>query len=327
MVVLICAILIFPLISSLQLQVATYNIANYNDHGNWTERVDMISSILLDTNADIIAMQEPRFDPDEPTSRKFYQNQAEEILYRMTNDDFYKEFRFRRGWIKRSRKWDRGSSIVTQPTMYYPLNGDDVPLPPGVDALNPGGTRWEGSSIISRRRILETGTRFLTRTTYCQDANLRATQMASFDITSSEPRFRHATRHAHLGEHNILYVFNAHFGLEGPCLLTNVQETMEYMNVYRHSPVLLVGDMNAQPDHPAIKQLAAAGYVDLWQKLYPTQPGYTFSSDFPVKRIDYGWANKYLADTISQITVFGKDPATDGTFASDHLGLVFTFDL
>jgi len=322
--ILICALI--GVVDSIQLKVATYNIANYNDHGNWSERVDMISNILLDTDADIIAMQEPRFDPDEASSKKFYQNQAEEILYRMTNTDFYQKFQFRRR-NSHSLKWPPGASIVTQPSMYYPLTGGDIPLPSGVDGMNPGGSKWEGSSIIARRRILETGTRFLTRTVYCEDTNLRATQMASFDVTSTAPRFRHAVRHVHLGESNILYVFNTHFGLEGPCLMTNVQETIEYMEPFHRSPILLVGDMNAPPDHPALKQLAAAGFVDLWQKLYPKQPGYTFGADYPIKRIDYGWANKYLVDAITNVTIFGKEPASDGTFASDHLGLLFTFNL
>jgi len=296
----------------------------------------MLASILLDTNADIVAMQEPRFDPDEATSKRFYQNQAEEILYRMTNVDFYKEFRFRRAQQdqKLITRWRNGASIVSQPSMYYPANTIDVPLPAGVDGSLPEGSRWEGSAIISRRRILETGTRFLTKTPECSDTNLRATQLASFDVTSPDPRFMHRVRHAHLPENHIIFIYNSHFGLDGPCLWSNVQETIEYMSVHQNRLVLLVGDLNATPDHPSLQLLRDAGYVDLWAKLHPVpnpmnpkELGYTFPSNLPIKRIDFGWANPLLANYIQNIQVIGGEPNPDGTYASDHLGLLFTFDV
>jgi len=114
--------------------------------------------------------------------------------------------------------------------------------------------------------------------------------------------------------------------------------------------VLLVGDLNAAPDHPALQLLRDAGYVDLWEKLHPTTSdtplsitnpsmsismdpsvladlGLTFPSHNPIKRIDYGWANQLLMHYISNISVIGDDPNPDGTYASDHLGLLFEFDL
>jgi endonuclease/exonuclease/phosphatase family metal-dependent hydrolase len=253
----------------------------------------------------------------------------------MTNIDFYKEMKFRRAKKVQQlvTRWKNGASIVSQPSMYYPANTIEVPLPAGVDGRFPQGTKWEGSAIIARRRILETGTRFLTKTPECTDTNLRATQLASFDVTSQDPRFSHRVRHAHLLDHNVIFIFNTHFGLDGPCLWSNVQETIEYMAPHASNRlVLLVGDMNATPDHPALQLLRDAGYVDLWDKLHPnpiTQEdlGFTFPSDKPIKRIDFGWANKLLADYVCNITIIGNTPNPDGTYASDHYGLQFTFDL
>jgi len=118
--------------------------------------------------------------------------------------------------------------------------------------------------------------------------------MASFDVTSADPRFLHRVRHAHLLDNNILYIFNTHFGLDGPCLWSNVQETVEYLNLHKHRMVLLVGDLNATPNHPSLQLLRDAGYVDLWEKLHPVTSastfndlGYTFPSNNPIKRIDF----------------------------------------
>lgn len=314
-----CTMAVVAGATTIPFKVVTFNIANYNDHGNWDVRVKLIADALANADADVVALQETRFDPDQASTKQSYQNMAEQILMSMNQRGSY-----------------AGASLDSQPTMFYPVGGPQYPLP----AAQGSPSIWEGSSMMAKRKIVETGTRFLTKTTLCTDANLRATQYAMVDLSSARAststlhklhpnRTRTASTNSSLALPQQFYLFNTHFGLAGECLTNNARETVQYMQkLCADSPCLLVGDLNATPDNPALQELVKGGLVDLWAKLYPSLPGYTFPSTGAIKRIDFGWANAVLMKNgnLKKVSIIGTQPA-NGIFASDHFGLLFEFDL
>ena len=333
-------ILILLLSSSVSgLTIFSINLANYNDHPNWPIRMRLIADAIVAVNPDVIALQEPRFDPDYPTTTSTYQNAAEQVLYTLNRQGAY-----------------LGARIVTQPIMYYPTTScvnrvheshaklrtirqayssehqSCIPLElhEGLDAAHidasvstessyeyplPGSLApcnqtlfWEGIAIISKLPIEETGTRFLTKTNQCTDVNLRATQYISFSLTSSQ-RF---------------YLFNTHFGLDVTCQSDNAAETASFIkNIGSASDMkLLVGDLNALPTTPALSILTQSGLTDIWALLQPNTTGYTYPSNAPIKRIDYMLGNSIFSQSVKTINQTCTQPNDQGIYPSDHFGLI-----
>lgn len=282
------------------MKFVTYNLANYNDHPFWEQRVKMIAAELITQDADLIGMQEVRFDPDQPDTAKTYQNMAEMVLREIQNSD-------------KGKAAYKGARLVTEPAMYYDSKGEaqwQYPLPSAL------GTRqfWEGASILSRADIPVTGNRLLDFHPDGGDGNRRATQYAQA-----------------VGDTGALHVFNAHLSYDQAQFEQNIEETIEYMNQFS-GPALLMGDLNAEPRDPALQQLRDAGFVDLWAFLYPDDPGYTESHPAGEnKRIDYFWGNDEIKARAKSIELFGGKPSpneakpgSDEVYASDHLGLCLT---
>jgi endonuclease/exonuclease/phosphatase family metal-dependent hydrolase len=263
--------------------VMTLNLANYNDHGNWSERLQIIVGTIVDKNPDVIAVQEVRFDPAHPSTQSSYQSMAEQIVY----------------LLNRTRSY-AGVDIVSQPLVFYSDSAKHYPSPP------PHRQFWEGLAILSRQRVLETGSIFLTHTG--SDANLRGTQFAR--IASGDTPFT---------------VFNTHFGLDEAERESNARETLAYMNRFA-GPRLLVGDLNAEPGEPALTVLSKGGLTDLWAKLEPNQKGSTYPSCDPSARDDYVWGDATVATAATTIELVATQPV-NGTYASDHFGLLVTIAL
>lgn len=80
---------------------------------------------------------------------------------------------------------------------------------------------------------------------------------------------------------------------------------------------ILMGDTNATPDSLEMQMLAAAGLVDVGAVIGP-DPGHTFYSPAPDRRIDYIWTS---------LGVIPSDFNIPQTTASDHLPLVTTITL
>lgn len=299
----------FASTSGSNISIVTLNLANYDDHHHWSRRLQLIVRSLIAADADLIALQETRLNPDHPSSKRTYQNMASQVLNELNKHGAY-----------------IGAQLVTQPTMYYPtyisayentynmvlqmfysrklpspwkedvssmiIKGDNEGLRNyirkeyAMKGMLPGGyvnplakamldpdydnnktLLWEGSSIISKRRILETGTLFMTSPHNCKDINQRATQYISVDLDSSDSYLSPEENNRRKNP-NRFYLFNAHLGLEPACLISEVQDTTEYMN-RMSGPSLLVGDFNAEPWHPAWDYFRKAGLTDLWQHLHP----------------------------------------------------------
>ena len=131
----------------------TLNVANYEGHRNWPKRRELTAQAILECKADVIALQEIRLDPSQPTARESYQNMAEEILCALN-----------------AKGSHQGSQLVYQTAMFYPLIWYPLPGSPSQ--------QWEGLGIISAFPIMETGSCFLSKPANCNDRNLRITQYA-----------------------------------------------------------------------------------------------------------------------------------------------------
>jgi endonuclease/exonuclease/phosphatase family metal-dependent hydrolase len=141
------------------LELMTLNLANYDDHPDWPQRIQIIVDTILSGQPDVIAVQEVRFDPGQPTTQASYQGMAEQIVYLLNQSTAY-----------------AGLSIVSQPFMFYPDAACHYPAPPPDDRL------WEGLAILTRLPVTDTGAVFLTKTG--TDGNLRGTQYAAVTTPS-----------------------------------------------------------------------------------------------------------------------------------------------
>ena len=100
----------------------------------------------------------------------------------------------------------------------------------------------------------------------------------------------------------------------------------------RYEDVVLVGDMNFQPDDPVENAALDPSFIDVWPAMHPGDPGNTVDTDVntmrlqvkstPVrKRIDRVFLRSRHWRTRS-IELTGTRPIdVDGTFVSDHFGL------
>ena len=105
-------------------------------------------------------------------------------------------------------------------------------------------------------------------------------------------------------------------------------------------PVILAGDLNSDANQPswdngpAFTILQAAGFGDVWSKLHPHNPGLTwplFAEDPPgpaslQQRIDL-IMTRGAAIKSHAIQRTGLFPTAGGVWASDHAGVVGTFEL
>lgn len=286
----------------------TFNIANYDDHNNsksgyWIDRLSVIADVIIENKPDIIALQEIRFNPDQDSTKDSYQNMGEQVLSSLNGSGEY-----------------IGSQILTQPVMFYPETTEDFyPI-----LNNSGSVEWEGLSIISSPRVIETGssinipetgTRFLSIVNEAGDSNKRSVKYALMKSSTVQS----------------IYIFNCHYSYDIENFQQNVKETIEYMKPFLQFPCILMGDMNQTEANPeeniALKVKESFdlfrfhGLYDVWEKLNPNDPGYTDPEG--AQRIDYIWAN---FDNISSIEIVGNEPNDQGVYASDHYGLIAQID-
>lgn len=81
--------------------------------------------------------------------------------------------------------------------------------------------------------------------------------------------------------------------------------------------VVLLGDLNASPDHPEMLEIAAAGFVDAFAAAGPGGDGFTWPAGALDQRIDYVWTSPDLT-----VTDYSRPVST----ASDHLAVAVTVD-
>ena len=129
-------------------------------------------------------------------------------------------------------------------------------------------------------------------------------------------------------------VYNTHWSLSARARETNAYEVARFV-VERSGerPALLMGDLNAEPDNAPIRFLVgdesldgfSGDFVDCWNASNPGQPGYTYASFDPVRRIDYVMGRE-LPFGVRSARVIGGE-AIDGIYPSDHMGILVEIDL
>ena len=100
----------------------------------------------------------------------------------------------------------------------------------------------------------------------------------------------------------------------------------------RYSDVVLVGDMNFQPDDPIENAALDPSFVDAWPALHPGDPGYTVDTEINTMRLQVrSTPTRKRIDRVfvrsgnwraRSIELTGTQPFdAEGTFISDHFGL------
>jgi endonuclease/exonuclease/phosphatase family metal-dependent hydrolase len=128
-------------------------------------------------------------------------------------------------------------------------------------------------------------------------------------------------------------VFDTHFSLSPRARLLNARETARFIDEYGEEPSFLFGDLNCEPDTAPIQFLVGnleyegerTDFVDCWTSLRPDDPGYTYGSFDPVRRIDYALCRNAAPGLLDARVVGGE--AHDGVFASDHMGILIDVNL
>ena len=120
-----------------------------------------------------------------------------------------------------------------------------------------------------------------------------------------------------VGGGEVLAVLATHFHHEEEDSVHRMPQTRAILEAIEAHNTVLLGDLNAHPDHPEIVLIADAGFVDAFVAAGPPGDGFTWPTDELEKRIDYVWTSPDLT-----VTDFSLPMST----ASDHLAVAVTVD-
>ncbi len=120
-----------------------------------------------------------------------------------------------------------------------------------------------------------------------------------------------------IGNDDTVKVIATHFHhLEGGTAIRQLQ-VQTILNFWSDlGETVIMGDLNGEPNSSEIAALRRAGLVDVAKVMYTTPP-FTYSSDSPVRRIDYIWISGDL-----QVL----DASVPFSRASDHLPVIATIN-
>jgi endonuclease/exonuclease/phosphatase family metal-dependent hydrolase len=167
----------------------------------------------------------------------------------------------------------------------------------------------DGSAIISRYPFMAVDHTLLTLLPGLEDPNQRVLLTGLLETPFGPLR-----------------VFNAHFSWVYEQAALNVEEARAYLANFTE-PALFAGDFNITPETDILDGFREDGWMDVWGRLNPDNPGYTFEAPNPNLRIDYIWITPSLFQKLRGIEILvhhGVDP-TDRL--SDHLGLLAVFNM
>lgn len=183
----------------------------------------------------------------------------------------------------------------------------------------PGAGREEGLALLSRWPLASCDALALTRDA-ADDADHHQRIVLHAEIRTPAGAVRFC---------------NTHWSLSEQARARNAAQTRALIaRLARLAPVILVGDLNSLPDGAGARGLfgpAPSGErppCDAWAELHPDQPGFTFRSDNPSRRIDYiayDLSNGRFGRALDVQLACGD--AADGVYPSDHLGLTADFEI
>ena len=188
----------------------------------------------------------------------------------------------------------------------------------GARAYTPLKLLWMGNAILSKGK-LEDGSR------------LQLTQGPG-----SLGTFPRAVTHARIEVRPgaWLHVFSTHLhhkgGKESDAVrVTQARELLQFMRRHRPGPLVLMGDLNADPEDPCVRNLLGAGLRDAFAEANPGDQRGTNSNG--KRRIDYVMVDEPERPAISGVRVLGAwlhGPNTErGEMVSDHHAVVVSAEL
>jgi len=135
-------------------------------------------------------------------------------------------------------------------------------------------------------------------------------------------------------DRGFIHVFTTHFSLSPVARVSNAVEVERFIReTAGDDPAVVMGDLNATPAETCIRFLVGdevvAGrsgkFADCWTVSHPGEPGNTYPSWQPVKRIDYILA-RHLSGRIKEALILGDKPVDD-IYPSDHLAILADLDI
>jgi len=177
--------------------VLSYNLANYDHHHSWERRLPLLVEAIRQSQADVIALTEVRYNPvnafnaicdqywqthfpgASPPPNCSQMDTGDQVLYMLRHDPRYRE-----------------ATIYTEKAL--------APAPPP--------NTYEGLSIISRLPILNQN--YMTLKRAGSDANTRLAQWVEVQTPGG----------------STLWVYNTHFALDETGRMSNAQETLAQMH-------------------------------------------------------------------------------------------------
>lgn len=271
------------------LRVMTLNLNGYVEkHGEWTARRGLILSAIQSVQPDILALQAVAKD-----NRRFGgHDQATQLALQGASV---------------AGGTPASAPVEDRPGEHEPKGGYShiyfQPAAAAVDGIE------AGTAIVSRLPFAATDYLRLSLLPDLEDTTRRVVLMARFDRPNGP-----------------FYLFNAHFSWVREQLENNLAEALPWLTAVE-APALLVGDLNAPAGEGLLTLLREAGWVDAWETLRGGEPGHTFEAGQPSIRIDYAWANPYLAGRLSAIDIVCTEEGPAGEHVSDHYGLLVSIDI
>jgi endonuclease/exonuclease/phosphatase family metal-dependent hydrolase len=196
--------------------------------------------------------------------------------------------------------WGARSGFVDQATWLAEALGMQVFFAPIYTFPGAEGRpqdRQFGLAILSRHPITESTNHLLSRLSTQSDV----------PVPVPHPGFPQAR--IEIGGRSV-QVFNTHLDYRSDPVARKLQiGEMLRIIAEEHRPVLLLGDLNAEPGDPELEPLLER-LRDVWPS---ADDGFTYPSGSPVKRIDYILASPHF--TIDTVAVLSTD-------ASDHRPVV-----
>lgn len=141
----------------------------------------------------------------------------------------------------------------------------------------------------------------------------------SWVIGSPDPASRCVIRVKIRDPEEDFHLFVVHFSWEEEQVRKNIREALAFAEL-TNGPAVLAGDFNLSPEAPFIQFFYRSGWLDAWELVCPGDPGYTFESHAPDRRIDYVWTRGLVPVGAS---VVGLE--VEGVRQSDHLGVFVQF--
>lgn len=158
----------------------------------------------------------------------------------------------------------------------------------------------------------------------------------------TEDYFRHLLYAEAELEGKPLFIFNTHLSWKADESSVRQKQVSEILALIHQiagdAPALLMGDFNAAPDTPEVKQVVTqGGFTDAYAKFHPGQDGFTWDNHsnpyacasepkMPDRRIDYIFIRgEALLSHLHKMRLVFKGYSKEDVHASDHFGLLAWF--